>query len=192
MNLHPILLHSTRRKDKLGLLSLTKYNLSLVMGFLDEQVRRQAILSSSSRAKKDIVAPPPALHVLSATLEVHNPFVFYVWIFGDFDVFLLVFSLIFCFFHFNTFMLHSLLLKHPYVQRVKQEIQSVQPPPPPPLSRQHLSLFANFSGSSPLLVFETLSSSPFGCLHAGCRCLHVHLCNRGKARTICFTKKLQR
>ncbi len=37
MNLHPILLlHSTSRKDdKLGLLSLTKYNLSLVMGFLD-------------------------------------------------------------------------------------------------------------------------------------------------------------
>jgi hypothetical protein len=51
MSLHPIiLLHSTRRKYKLGLLSLTKYNLSLVMGFL-EQVGWQA--------KKDFVAPTP-------------------------------------------------------------------------------------------------------------------------------------
>ena len=71
MNLHPILLPSTRTKDKLGLLSLTKYNLSLVMGFLDEQVGRQAILPSS-RAKKDFVAPPPPLPVPSATLEVHT------------------------------------------------------------------------------------------------------------------------
>ncbi len=84
MNLHPILLHSTSRKVKLGLLSLTKYNLSLVMGFLDEQVRWQAILPSSSGATKYIVAPPPALPILSATLEVHNPFAFYVWIFGVF------------------------------------------------------------------------------------------------------------
>ncbi len=65
MSLHPIiLLHSTRRKYKLGLMSLTKYNLSMVMGFLHEEVRWQAILPSS-RAKKDVVAqtstplPPP-------------------------------------------------------------------------------------------------------------------------------------
>ncbi len=37
MTLDPILLRSTRRNHQLGLLSLlTKYNLSLVMGFLDE------------------------------------------------------------------------------------------------------------------------------------------------------------
>ena len=83
MNLHPILLHSTRTKDKLGLLSLTKYNLSLVMGFLDEQVGRQPILPFS-RAKTDFVAPPPPLPVPSATLEVHTPFNFYVWFFGVF------------------------------------------------------------------------------------------------------------
>ncbi len=35
-NLHPILLHSTRGEDKLGLLSLDKYVLSRVMGFLSE------------------------------------------------------------------------------------------------------------------------------------------------------------
>ena len=58
MNLHPILLPSTRTKDKLGLLSLTKYNLSLVMGFLDEQVGWQANSSF--------------LPVPSATLEVHT------------------------------------------------------------------------------------------------------------------------
>ena len=63
MDLHPILLHSTRGKDKLGLLSLTKYNLSLVMGFLDEQVGWQANSSF--------------LPVPSATLEVHTPFIFW-------------------------------------------------------------------------------------------------------------------
>jgi hypothetical protein len=50
MNLHPILLQhapaSTRRKYKLGLLSLTKSDLSLVMEFL-EQVEWQAVLPSS-------------------------------------------------------------------------------------------------------------------------------------------------
>jgi hypothetical protein len=54
MNLHSILPHSTRRIYKLGLLSLTKYNLRLLMEFLDPQ----AILPSS-RAKKDFVAPSP-------------------------------------------------------------------------------------------------------------------------------------
>ncbi len=38
MDLHPILLHSMKRKDKLGLSSLTKYNLRLVMGFLETPV----------------------------------------------------------------------------------------------------------------------------------------------------------
>ncbi len=60
MDLHPILLHSTRRQDKLGLLSLDKYNLSLVMGFLcAEQVGWQAILPSF-RATKYFVAPLPS------------------------------------------------------------------------------------------------------------------------------------
>ncbi len=53
MNLHPILLHSTRRIDKLGLLSLDKYVLSRVMGLLCvEQVGWQAI-RPSSRASKE-------------------------------------------------------------------------------------------------------------------------------------------
>jgi hypothetical protein len=108
MNLHPILLHSTRGKDKLGLLSLTKYNLSLVMGFLDEQVGWQANSSF--------------LPVPSATLEVHTPFIFYVWFFGvflswDFALWDLMFSSLFSpsfffsflFFPTNTFMLQSLL-----------------------------------------------------------------------------------
>ncbi len=56
MNLQPILPHSTGRNYNLGLLSLTKYNLSLVMDFLDPQ----AILPSS-RAKKDFVAPTSPL-----------------------------------------------------------------------------------------------------------------------------------
>jgi hypothetical protein len=57
MNLRPIiLLHSTRKNYQLGLLSLTKYNLSLVMGFLHEEVWWQAVLLSS-RAKKYFVAP---------------------------------------------------------------------------------------------------------------------------------------
>jgi hypothetical protein len=57
MSLHPIIvLHSTRRKCKLGLMSLNKYNLNLVMGFLHEEVRWQVILPSF-RAKKDLVAP---------------------------------------------------------------------------------------------------------------------------------------
>ena len=57
MSLHPvILLHSTRKQCKIGLMALDKYNLSLVMGFLHEEVRWQAILPSS-RAKKDVVAP---------------------------------------------------------------------------------------------------------------------------------------
>ena len=74
MDLHPILLHSTRGKDKLGLLSLTKYNLSLVMGFLDEQVGWQANSSF--------------LPVPSATLEVHTPFIFWEVFFCLLGVFL--------------------------------------------------------------------------------------------------------
>jgi hypothetical protein len=57
MNLQPILLPpSTRRKYKLGLLSLTKDNLRLVMGFLERVGWRSAL------------SPVPF-----AMLEVHNP-----------------------------------------------------------------------------------------------------------------------
>jgi hypothetical protein len=56
-----------RREDKPGLFSLTKYDLVLVMSFL-ERVNFKAILTSS-RATKDVVAPltppssPPPLRV---------------------------------------------------------------------------------------------------------------------------------
>ncbi len=98
MNLQPILPHSTGRNCKLGLLSLTRHNLSLVMDFLDPQ----AILPSS-RAKKDFVAPtsPPQKKKKSSSSPAPT-----------------------CF---------------PY----------------------------SVVGPSPFLVFLTLSSSPFGYLHAG-------------------------
>jgi hypothetical protein len=114
MDLRPItLLHSTRRKDKLGLMSLTKYNLSLVMGFLEE-VGWQAILPSS-RAKKDFVAPtstspppflPPPLCEIS---EVHNPFILLRLGLRCFSVLglcsgvVMLFSLFSCFFFFFFF-----------------------------------------------------------------------------------------
>ena len=77
MSLRPIiLLHSTRRECKLGLMSLNKYNLSLVMGFLhEEEVGWQAILPSST-AMKDFVAPTsipsPLLLPPSVISELHN------------------------------------------------------------------------------------------------------------------------
>jgi hypothetical protein len=56
------------RQDKPGLLSLTKYDLVVVMGFL-ERVRCQTILPPS-RATKDVVAPPPrSLPLPSALTE---------------------------------------------------------------------------------------------------------------------------
>jgi hypothetical protein len=101
MNLHPILPHSTRQNYKLGLLSLTKYNLSLVMDFLDPQ----AILPFS-RANKYFVAPT-----------------------------------------------------------------SPTPPPPQffssPAPTTIVFVTQLIVGPSPLLLFLALSSSPFGCLHAG-------------------------
>ncbi len=184
MNLHPILPHSTgrnsilphntRRNYKLGLLSLTKYNLSLVMDFLDPQ----AILPSS-RAKKDVVAPtsssPPPLpkfllllllpHHLSSLLScggaisspsVFDPLLLSVWMFARVSFFgVWCFCLVFLsgvfWLHIttNTFLLHAQMLKKPDVQRVIKEIEKVQLPPP--LPRQHVSWFANLWG--PFLLF---------------------------------------
>jgi hypothetical protein len=99
-------------------MSLNKYNLSLVMGFLhEEEVGWQAVLPSST-AMKDFVAPTstpsPLLLPPSVISELHNSLFF--WVFGvslswdfalGFDVFLVVFSLLFLFSSY-TFMLHSL------------------------------------------------------------------------------------
>jgi hypothetical protein len=54
MNLHPILLHSTRKKCNVGLLSLTKDDFILVMRFL-EQVGWQ----NKERFRRSDTPPPP-------------------------------------------------------------------------------------------------------------------------------------
>ncbi len=52
MDLHPILLRSTKREDKFGLLSLTKYSLRLVMGFLE---RPEIPLKVSQEVLKKVI-----------------------------------------------------------------------------------------------------------------------------------------